>query len=594
MGDSLPARLGQNVRQLREARGLTQQQMARLAGCPRATWCHWSPAPRNPTLAVLDKVATALQVPIEELTAAPRATGRLYAKDSLRVAPAGRRQHPPAAARPDPRHGDRPHGAAGPAGASPACRTCRAPASTSPASRGEVVLAVAGDAVAAGPGDVVVFRGDQRHAYREPGPRDGGRLLGRGAGAVGRMRTIQPDELASDRAYGEWSCRGRDIWDAFCAAEKGDVAALGDVLARDPNLYRAEYWYTPPIHFAVRAGRIDTTQVLLDAGAEPAWRAMSGDDLATLARERGHDTLARLLDHESRRRQGVPKPKQPADDPIVAAAKSGELEQVRGRLAGEQNPTPDAKTSRGLALHAAARAGDRPLVELLLAHGADPNGWIDSSGSATFIAATPELRALLAAHGGRLDVYDLIFLDEDDEAVRLVTADPCAADAGCGGAFAAACTLGKRDLVVRLLAAGARVPPMLTACRSYLLSDPDLLRLLLASGHGPRPAQLASGHSRSTTSAGETGAAGQCRTARRARPYCSTPAPRSRPKDEDYRSTPLACAARNDLPDMVELLLARGAPTDLPDDEPWATPLAWATRRGHARIAEARAAGATA
>ena len=35
---------------------------------------------------------------------------------------------------------------------------------------------------------------------------------------------------------------------------------------------------------------------------------------------------------------------------------------------------------------------------------------------------------------------------------------------------------------------------------------------------------------------------------------------------------------------MVEFLLARGAPTNLPDDEPWATPLAWAERRHHAEI----------
>jgi ankyrin repeat protein len=46
---------------------------------------------------------------------------------------------------------------------------------------------------------------------------------------------------------------------------------------------------------------------------------------------------------------------------------------------------------------------------------------------------------------------------------------------------------------------------------------------------------------------------------------------------------------------MVELLLTRGAATNLADDEPWATPLAWATRRGHERvIAILRAAGATA
>jgi ankyrin repeat protein len=46
---------------------------------------------------------------------------------------------------------------------------------------------------------------------------------------------------------------------------------------------------------------------------------------------------------------------------------------------------------------------------------------------------------------------------------------------------------------------------------------------------------------------------------------------------------------------MVELLLARGAATNLADDEPWATPLTWATRRGHGPIAETlRRAGATA
>ena len=31
---------------------------------------------------------------------------------------------------------------------------------------------------------------------------------------------------------------------------------------------------------------------------------------------------------------------------------------------------------------------------------------------------------------------------------------------------------------------------------------------------------------------------------------------------------------------MVELLLKRGAATNLPGDEPWATPLAWARQRG--------------
>ena len=35
---------------------------------------------------------------------------------------------------------------------------------------------------------------------------------------------------------------------------------------------------------------------------------------------------------------------------------------------------------------------------------------------------------------------------------------------------------------------------------------------------------------------------------------------------------------------MVELLIARGAPVNEPDAEPWATPLAWAKKMGHTEI----------
>ncbi len=255
---------------------------------------------------------------------------------------------------------------------------------------------------------------------------------------------------------------------------------------------------------------------------------------------------------------------------------------------------PDGPTAPlGAALFAAARAGNRALVELLLDRGADPNGGIDSGGSATYAAQTPELRALLMARGGRLDAYDLVWLGEDDEVVRRVRQDPTAANAGCGGVFAAAAAQGRRDLVVRLLDAGARVPKTVTACRSYLLSDPDILRLLLASGMDPDlPNWLLAtplhdlcgrdGHGRSrghrVECAGILLDAGASITAR----------------DEDYRSTPLAWAARNDLPDMVELLLSRGAPTNLPDDPPWATALAWAARRGYVHLVRRlREAGAT-
>src|SRR5690349_18317800 len=80
--DDLAARLGQNVRQLREARGMTQNQMAKLAELPRATWANIESGASNPTLAVLNRVATAFQVTLEELIAVPRAATQFYPADS--------------------------------------------------------------------------------------------------------------------------------------------------------------------------------------------------------------------------------------------------------------------------------------------------------------------------------------------------------------------------------------------------------------------------------------------------------------------------------------------------------------------------------
>ncbi len=553
------------------------------------------------------------------------------------------------------------------------------------------------------------------------------------------MHMIKPDELASELPHGPWSCRGCDVWEAICAAAAGDAEALRRLLERDPNLYRAEYSYTQPIHFAVREGHLEAVRVLLDAGADPTAAGLNGEDLITVALDRGHEAVAQLLEDVRLRRGRVKPAEAPADHPIhsaaadknaervgalldaepqlldcsdraggtplhravaaqarqvvelllhrgadihalhgsgpgsergyaaadfqpidlalwngpfwglrgdfetarlllergatcdlVIAAALGDLERVQNildedpqrisearpcgkralssavefgqapviRLLLERGADPNwpegANAPRGVALHAAARAGERGVVELLLGRGADPNGWIDSSGSATYVAKTPELRSLLMAQGGRLDTYDLVWLGEDDEVVRHVSADPSSANAGCGGVFAAACTLGKRDLVVRLLEAGARVPAVVTACRSYLWSDPGLLRLLLASGMNPDLPDW----QRATPLHDLCGRDGRGR-ARPHRKECANilfeAGAAISSKDEEYRSTPLAWAARNGLSDMVELLLSHGAATNLPDDEPWATPLAWATRRGHDRIAEMlRAAGATA
>lgn len=166
--DGLSDRLGKNLRQLREARGLTQGQMAKTAGLPRATWSHLESGAGNPTLAVLAQVADALQVTLEELVATPRAALVRYPKGTLPVKNRGGAVVHKLL--PDPLPGmeiDRieiaprakmvgiPH--------TPGTReflTCEC---------GTIVLVAAGERVELAPGDVVAFRGDQRHSYENPG-----------------------------------------------------------------------------------------------------------------------------------------------------------------------------------------------------------------------------------------------------------------------------------------------------------------------------------------------------------------------------------------------------------------------------------------
>jgi transcriptional regulator with XRE-family HTH domain len=170
MDEDVAGHLGNNIRQLREARGLTQQQIAKVAGVPRPTWANLESGAANPTLAVLIRVASALQVSLEELISPPRTTSKFYAAASLPVRQRGR-----VTVRrllPEPIAGLEIERLELPPGASmsgiphtPGTReylTCEA---------GEIELSESGRVWKLGPGDVVVFRGDQSHGYRNPGQR---------------------------------------------------------------------------------------------------------------------------------------------------------------------------------------------------------------------------------------------------------------------------------------------------------------------------------------------------------------------------------------------------------------------------------------
>jgi len=163
-------RLGANIAQLRETRGLTQQQMARLAGVPRATWAHLETGHANPTLAVLSRVASALQVTIEELIAAPRSAVKHFPAATLVTRTRG--DVTVRKLLPDPIPGMELDRMELPARAR-MTGVPHLPGTTEylTCERGSIVLVASGDSWTLAPGDVVVFRGDQRHSYANPGDR---------------------------------------------------------------------------------------------------------------------------------------------------------------------------------------------------------------------------------------------------------------------------------------------------------------------------------------------------------------------------------------------------------------------------------------
>jgi len=165
--DPLSGNLGDNLKQLRAARGLTQQQMARISGLPRATWSNLESGSANPTLAVLHRVAGALQVSMEELLAPPRATSRFYPRGTLPARARG--QVTVRQLLPDPIPGSE----IGRMEFAPLARLSGIP--HTPGTReyltcesGQIELVVAGQKWLLQPGDVVSFQADQRHSYANP------------------------------------------------------------------------------------------------------------------------------------------------------------------------------------------------------------------------------------------------------------------------------------------------------------------------------------------------------------------------------------------------------------------------------------------
>jgi transcriptional regulator with XRE-family HTH domain len=162
--------LAVNVRRLREARGLSQQRLADLSGIPRPTWASLETGTANPTLTVLSKAAAAFNVSIEELIGPPRSEFEF-----IPAAKVPERNRQGAIIRPlvpeaipgleisrtELEPGGRMTGIPHKTGTREYL-TCE---------RGQVELVAGGAHHLLHAGDMLVFRGDQRHSYVNPDKR---------------------------------------------------------------------------------------------------------------------------------------------------------------------------------------------------------------------------------------------------------------------------------------------------------------------------------------------------------------------------------------------------------------------------------------
>ena len=167
--DGLQKNLADNIRRLREAHGLSQQRMAELSGIPRPTWASLESGAANPTLVVLSKAAVALQVSIEELVGAPRTEIQHFRAADIRE-----RRRQGVTVRPL-----IPEAIAGleisrmqldPGGRMIGVPHTNGTREYLTCERGRIELIVSGEHWVLETGDMIVFRGDQRHSYHNPDP----------------------------------------------------------------------------------------------------------------------------------------------------------------------------------------------------------------------------------------------------------------------------------------------------------------------------------------------------------------------------------------------------------------------------------------
>ncbi len=253
----------------------------------------------------------------------------------------------------------------------------------------------------------------------------------------------------------------------------------------------------------------------------------------------------------------------------------------------------DGGESSGMPLWFASMCGRHEIAELLLTRGADVDAVVCACGDSMSRAEDEKMKVLLRKHGARLTVESVT--------------DPETARAILDGAVIAYCLDGTEPLTAKqaaeFLCGGD--PKFIQMCLPHIMRKRDDpwwngvlmtaklpmgLRLILDHGVDvdiPFEGGYTMLHHLATPVAGRSGAFAPPEEEHCKRAEMLIDAGASLTiRDSLLRSTPLGWACRWGKIQLARLYLERSADASEADVEPWATPLAWATKRGHHEIIE--------
>lgn len=270
---------------------------------------------------------------------------------------------------------------------------------------------------------------------------------------------------------------------------------------------------------------------------------------------------------------------------LYYASKHGYEHAVQVLLEHGADPNlAEAGAPGGAALHAAAQGNHMSCAKLLLEHGADVHANVESSGNPVSIAMSKgytEMRDLLYAYGGTATLAAACWLGKIELVGEILAADPSSVNSGDDfGPLTLAAGFGHKSIVRLLLKYNADLnrPWYVNNYMGYAFrSGEEMVGLLLDHGSDPNLTNwLGVSYLHVLASQGNT---------KLAKVLIDRGA-ELETVDDVFCTTPLGWAAKYGQSEMAAFLLeqgARRAPAGVPE---WASPKAWANRRGHVAMME--------